>query len=103
MIRRGDVLFIRTNGIRNLIGWAAVAKTDLDAASASYLIRFRLNRKFVNPQWVTRLSRLCGGEGPGMLDFQDFFGCGWSGGCGEKSGGDDLAAEAQTSGSAPCR
>ena len=29
-----------------------------------------------------------------MLDFQDFFGCGWSGGCGEKSGGDDLAAEA---------
>ena len=52
---------------------------------------------------TSRLWRLCGGEGPGLLDFQDFFGCGWSGGCGEKSGGDDLAAEAQTSGSAPCR
>jgi len=21
----------------------------------------------------------CGGEGPGLLDFQDFLGCGWSG------------------------
>ena len=27
-----------------------------------------------------RLSRLRGGEGPGLLDFQDFLGCGWSGG-----------------------
>ena len=43
---------------------------------------------------ITRLSRLCGGEGPGLLDFQDFFGCGWSGGWWEKSGCDDLAAEA---------
>ena len=34
----------------------------------------------------TRLSRLCGGEGPGLLDFQDFFGCGWSGGCGGEIG-----------------
>lgn len=31
--------------------------------------------------------------GPGLLDFQDFLGCGWSGGGGQKSGGDDLVAE----------
>jgi len=27
----------------------------------------------------TRLSQLCGGQGPGLLDFEDFLGCGWSG------------------------
>ena len=52
MIRRGDILFIRSNGSRSLIGRAAVAKTNLDAAFASYLIRFRLNPELVNPQWV---------------------------------------------------
>jgi len=44
--------------------------------------------------------RLCCGKCPGLLGllgllgFQDFFGCGWSGGWREKSGGYDLAAEA---------
>jgi len=28
---------------------------------------------------VARLSQLCGGQGPGLLDFEDFLGCGWSG------------------------
>ena len=27
----------------------------------------------------TRLLRLCGGLCPGVLDFHDFLGCGWSG------------------------
>ncbi len=40
----GDLLIIRTNGSKNLIGRSAVVRTKLDRATsyASYLIRFRL-------------------------------------------------------------
>src|SRR2546422_12915 len=43
--------------------------------------------------YSVRLLRLCGGLCPGLLDFHDFLGCCWSGGCWHKSGGDDLAPE----------
>ena len=39
-----------------------------------------VHSSIVRARRLTRLSQLCGGEGPGLLDFQDFFGCGWSGG-----------------------
>lgn len=49
----GDILFVRTNGSRSLIGRTAVAdKADVDVAFASYLIRFRLRTEVVRPRWV---------------------------------------------------
>jgi type I restriction enzyme S subunit len=52
LVTPGDILFVRTNGSRDLIGRAAVADGDLRAAFASYLIRFRLVRDGVDPKWV---------------------------------------------------
>lgn len=51
-IREGDVLFVRTNGSKNLIGRSAVADHDLDHAFASYLIRFRFDPSAVRPKWI---------------------------------------------------
>jgi len=51
-IRQGDVLFVRTNGSRSLIGRSAVAERDLDYAFASYLIRFRFDPSLVYPYWI---------------------------------------------------
>jgi type I restriction enzyme S subunit len=48
----GDVLFVRTNGSKDLIGRAAVVHEHLGIAFASYLIRFRLVADVVNPVWV---------------------------------------------------
>jgi type I restriction enzyme S subunit len=50
-LRAGDILFVRTNGSRNLIGRAAVVREAIDGAFASYLIRFRLVPA-VDPDWV---------------------------------------------------
>lgn len=41
-IRRGDILFNRTNS-RELVGKVAIAREDLNASFASYLIRLRVN------------------------------------------------------------
>jgi type I restriction enzyme S subunit len=48
----GDILFVRTNGSKNLIGRSAVADSDLDCAFASYLIRYRFDASIVQPQWL---------------------------------------------------
>jgi type I restriction enzyme S subunit len=49
----GDILFVRTNGSRSLIGRTAVVDgTDARVAFASYLIRFRLHTEVVRPRWV---------------------------------------------------
>lgn len=49
----GDVLFVRTNGSRSLIGRTAVVdETGGSVAFASYLIRFRLRTEIVRPRWV---------------------------------------------------
>lgn len=50
---RGDLLFIRTNGSRDLIGRVGVVEKRLAAAFASYLIRFRLIPDGVDPWWVS--------------------------------------------------
>jgi len=81
----GDGPFFVTTGADLLAQLPPGVAVMLDPGDAH---RFPVLRR------VARLSRLCGGEGPGLLDFQDFFGCCWSGGCGEKSGCDDLATEA---------
>lgn len=52
----GDVLFVRTNGSRSLIGRTAVVdKVASDIAFASYLIRFRLRTEIVRPGWIHRV------------------------------------------------
>lgn len=51
MIRRGDLLVVRTNGAKNLIGRSAVAHQDMDYAFASYLIRLRFDTTLL-PEWV---------------------------------------------------
>ena len=54
-IDEGDMLVIRTNGSKSLIGRAAVAlsKPANAIAFASYLIRFRLARTEKLPAWVS--------------------------------------------------
>ena len=51
-LAEGDLLIVRTNGSRDLIGRTAVVQAGIDASFASYLIRFRLERSKVLPRWV---------------------------------------------------
>jgi type I restriction enzyme, S subunit len=51
-VDHGDVLFIRTNGSRDLIGRAGVVRKSLQIAYASYLIRFRLIPNGIPADWV---------------------------------------------------
>lgn len=51
MLTPGDLLVVRTNGSRDLIGRTAVVQPGIDASFASYLIRFRLSET-VLPEWV---------------------------------------------------
>lgn len=48
----GDLLIVRTNGSVDLIGRSAVVQEGVDAAFASYLIRYRFDRDRVAPAWV---------------------------------------------------
>lgn len=52
MLKVGDLLIIRTNGSKGLIGRAALVEHDPAAAFASYLLRYRLNTTRVDPAWV---------------------------------------------------
>ncbi|MGQ0464319.1 MAG: restriction endonuclease subunit S [Sporichthyaceae bacterium] len=49
----GDLLIVRTNGSRDLIGRCAPVLESPAAAFASYLIRFRLDPDRVRPDWVS--------------------------------------------------
>jgi len=51
-VDHGDILFIRTNGSRDLIGRAGVVRKSLQIAYASYLIRFRLIPDGIPADWV---------------------------------------------------
>lgn len=51
-LRQGDLLIVRTNGSVDLIGRSAVVQHGIDAAFASYLIRYRLRPDVVRPEWV---------------------------------------------------
>ena len=48
----GDLLIVRTNGSVDLIGRSAVVQEGVDAAFASYLIRYQLRPDRVMPEWV---------------------------------------------------
>ena len=53
----GDLLIIRTNGSRNLIGRSTVVRQPLPSASAfaSYLIRFRLAQQLEIIKWLSAI------------------------------------------------
>lgn len=51
-IAPGDILFVRTNGSRDLIGRVAVVRERREIAFASYLIRFRIISEDILPEWV---------------------------------------------------
>jgi type I restriction enzyme, S subunit len=52
MLAEGDLLLVRTNGSRDLIGRTAVVQSGVAAAFASYLIRFKIDKSRALPQWV---------------------------------------------------
>jgi hypothetical protein len=51
-LERGDILFNRTNGSRELVGKCEVFDFEGDWAFASYLIRLRIEEKRASPQFV---------------------------------------------------
>lgn len=52
MLEAGDLLIVRTNGSKDLIGRTAVVQPGVEAAFASYLIRYRVDRTRALPEWV---------------------------------------------------
>lgn len=50
-IKRGDLLFNRTNSAE-LVGKAAVSRTDAAVVFASYLVRYRLKSSMVSPDYA---------------------------------------------------
>lgn len=52
MLKAGDLLIIRTNGSVELIGRSAVVQAGVEAAFASYLIRYRVDTSRVRPEWI---------------------------------------------------
>jgi len=52
MLRPGDVLIVRTNGSKDLIGRSGVVQDDVTAAFASYLIRYRVDTERLRPRWL---------------------------------------------------
>jgi len=52
LLAAGDLLIVRTNGSRDLIGRTAVVPPEIDAAFASYLIRYRFDTSRVRPEWI---------------------------------------------------
>ena len=52
MLTPGDLLFVRTNGSRDLIGRTAVVQPGIEASFASYLIRYRIDPSRASPDWL---------------------------------------------------
>lgn len=52
MLVPGDVLIVRTNGSKDLIGRSGVVQEGVDAAFASYLIRYRVDTARICPDWL---------------------------------------------------
>lgn len=52
MLSEGDLLIVRTNGSRDLIGRSAVVQPGVEASFASYLIRYQVDTDRVDPRWV---------------------------------------------------
>jgi type I restriction enzyme S subunit len=53
-LQHGDILFNRTNS-KELVGKTGLWDSDLDAVLASYFIRLRVNREFVEPMFLWAL------------------------------------------------
>lgn len=53
LLRKGDVLIIRTSGSRDLVGTCAVFRGGGDFVFASYLIRLRFDSTKVEPEFVS--------------------------------------------------
>lgn len=53
LLRKGDVLVIRTSGSRDLVGTCAVFRNDGDFVFASYIIRLRFDPSKVIPEFVS--------------------------------------------------
>lgn len=53
-VERGDILFNRTNGSRDLVGKCEVFDEPGDWLFASYLIRIRVNRSIARPQFIAQ-------------------------------------------------
>lgn len=51
-VRAGDLLIVRTNGSKDLIGRVAVSREETKYAFASYLIRFRIRPDEAHVDWV---------------------------------------------------
>ena len=52
-VRRGDILFNRTNSY-DLVGRTAIVETDIEAVFASYLLRISINQELVIPEFVNQ-------------------------------------------------
>ncbi len=52
MLKQDDLLIVRTNGSRDLIGRSAVVQSGVTASFASYLIRYQFNKAAVRSEWV---------------------------------------------------
>lgn len=52
MLVPGDVLIVRTNGSKDLIGRSGVVQEGVNAAFASYLIRYRVDTARVRSEWL---------------------------------------------------
>lgn len=55
MLVPGDVLIIRTNGSKDLIGRSGVVPDGVDAAFASYLIRYQVDTARLRPEWLNTM------------------------------------------------
>lgn len=53
LLKKGDILIIRTNGSRDLVGTSAVFDKDEQYIFASYLIRIQLDHQKANPYYVS--------------------------------------------------
>lgn len=53
LLAPGDLLIVRTNGSRELVGRSAPVTRDTSCSFASYLIRFRLNSAVVDAEYVS--------------------------------------------------
>jgi type I restriction enzyme S subunit len=61
-LRKGDLLFVRTNGNPDYVGRCAVFDLDARFLFASYLIRARLNLQAINPWFLATYLRLPAGR-----------------------------------------
>lgn len=62
LLQIGDLLVVRTNGSPDLVGRCAVFEDDGEYGYASYLIRFRLDRKRVMPSYLSYFLRSARGR-----------------------------------------